>query len=316
MSLSSIYNFFFNYYLPIEYVAGIRFITYSWFILHWIYRFKDFYLYSKPDGFYGYNAWRHFKIDRPSYNYLYAFDFIAKSKIVHNFLFIGFFIFGIFAAVGFLTTISSFLFWIFFISISQRILYINGCAGDLFAKTITFCLMLVDSGSKYSIDSILNISSNLDYVDAWSFRLVQIGLCACYFFSGWHKLQDKAWLDGEGFRFSLLSKNWCRADQWFIPNFIRNMYIKFIETRSVYLIGNYFTIYGELLVPFLYMVPELRIFGFILAAFFHISCTVFLRLGHFGPTLTIANLYVLGSVPQSTWDFIWNFTKNIFQLFK
>ncbi|NBP57052.1 hypothetical protein EBU71_11080, partial [bacterium] len=248
MSFDSIYNFFFNYYLPIEYVAGIRVLTYSWFVGYWAYRFKDFYLYSKPDGFYGYNAWQLFKQERACYSYLYAFDFIAKSNFMHKFLFATFFVSGMAAAVGFLTNISSVIFWLALISISQRILYINGCAGDLFAKTVTFCLMFVDSGSKYSIDSMLNISSNLEYVDAWTFRLVQIALCTCYFFSAWHKIEDKPWIDGEAFKFSLLSKNWCRTDQVIMPDFIRNIFIKFIEWRPVYLMGNYFTIYGEFLV--------------------------------------------------------------------
>jgi hypothetical protein len=297
MTLENIYNFFFNYKINSEIAAFLRVASYGWIVSHWIYRFKDFYLFSKPNGIFNNEIWSNYTSsnNHNSFGYLLYFNKLADSNVFHKFLFFGFFVFGAFSTIGFLTNISGFLFFLCFISLSQRLSLINGCAGDIFAKLIIFCLMLVDTGAKYSLDSYLGISSNSLTVDAWSFRIIQIALCTCYIFSSWHKIEDDSWKNGTAMPFSMVNKNWSRLDEFFFPKFIRNIYINIFTKSRISLLLGYLVIIAEYSIPFLYMISNLRIYGVCLAILFHIGTLIFLRLGHFAITLIIANLFFLGS---------------------
>lgn len=297
MTLESIYNFFFDYKINAEIAAFLRVTAYGWTVAHWAYRFKDFYMFSKPNGFFGHEIWSEFIITNKgnSFTYLLSFNRLAKSKIFHNFLFFGFFVFGALSMVGFLTNIFGFLFFLCFMSLAQRLSIVNGCAGDIFAKIIIFCLMFVDTGAKYSLDNYLGISSNSLMVDAWSFRIIQIALCTCYIFSAWHKIDDESWRNGLALPFSLINKNWARTDESFFPKFLRDIYIRILCTSRTIVFCNYLMVIVEYAISCLYLVPNLRIYGICLAILFHLSSLACLRLGHFAITMIIANLFFLGS---------------------
>lgn len=293
LSFKNFYDFFFDYNISSHTAAGLRIAVYSFYLIHWAYRFKDFFLFSKPDGFYPTKSWKEYRVYRQIIPYLYGIKFLENSTFYHKCLYFGLFFFGLCSAIGLLTNISSFLFFLCFITLSMRIMFINGCAGDLFAKVMTFSLIFVDTGSVWSLDSLLGISSNLKIVDAWSFRLVQLHLITCYIYSAYHKLEDYSWSKGNAFKQSVFSKNWCRIDQWFFPNFLREPYISFFQNRLVGKLGNLATVFGEFFTGFFYLFSETRYLAMSMAIMFHLGTIVFLRLGHFGGTLILANLFYL-----------------------
>lgn len=297
MSFQSIYHFFFQYTISSEIAAFLRIISYGWFLCHWAFRFKDFYMFSKPNGFYSNESWAQYKIANAcnSFGYLLHFNCLNRSNMFHKFLFFGVFTFGTLSMFGFLTNISEFLFFLCFISLSQRLSLINGCAGDIFAKLITFCLIFVDTGAKYSLDSYLGISSNSLMVDAWSFRIIQIALCTCYIFSASHKIIDDSWRTGVAVPWSLINKNWSRVDHPFLPEFIREKYVHIMSKSRIIVFSTYLTVITEYAISLLYLVSELRIYGVGLAILFHLGTMATLRLGHFAITMSIANLFYLGS---------------------
>lgn len=90
--------------------------------------------------------------------------------------------------------------WLLTISLHNRILWtING--GDDMFRTALFYLTIAPSGAVWSLDRRRQIRHNPAeadrpvYIAPWSVRLIQIQLCAVYFFTGLAKI-GADWIDG------------------------------------------------------------------------------------------------------------------------
>jgi hypothetical protein len=207
------------------------------------------------------------------------FNLFPKSKLFHKLIFVLFFIFGIFSIIGFITNISLLIFTIAFISIQSRIFTIIITGGDCIIRMMLFALIFIDCGSRYSIDGFLGWSSNLEYIDGWTIRLLQINICIIYLFSAIAKLNDKTWLGGNTVKYAIYSGTWGRR-------LFLNLRLKEWIWKSL----TWSVLLFEYFAPILFGISELRIFAIIFGICFHLGTTIFMTIGSFGPIMILALL--------------------------
>lgn len=104
--------------------------------------------------------------------------------------------------VGCYTRLCCAIAWLLTISFHNRILWtING--GDDMFRTALFYLMIAPAGATWSFDRLRQLRKAKDpaeadrpvYIAPWSVRLIQVQLCAVYFFTGLAKI-GADWIDG------------------------------------------------------------------------------------------------------------------------
>lgn len=277
MLIQDIYNFFFEYKIHSSFAAILR-ISYCSFFVGWFaYTIKDIWEFSKPDGIF--NGKKYIEISTTRQPQISLFNIYPNSKFFHELIFILFFIFGIFSIIGFMTNISLLIFTIAFISIQSRVWVILVTGGDPISRMMLFSLIFIDCGSKYSVDSFLGYSSNLDFIDGWTIRLLQINICILYFFSAISKLKDQTWLNGDTVKYAIYSGTWGRR-------LFLNLRLKEWIWKSL----TWSVLLFEYFAPILFSISELRIFAIIFGICFHLGTTIFMTIGSFGPIMILALL--------------------------
>jgi hypothetical protein len=256
MNFDQIYNIFFNFYVEASFVAFLRIGLCSFTLFYLTYTLKNLWNFSSPHGLFPYKDY--IKNKQPS---LYNYNFFGNNKIGHLILFSSTYLFALCSMIGFLTNLSL-LFLL--ITISKN-------AGDSFFRLGIFCLMVIDCGSKYSLDYLIGISSNKEFVNAWSLRLMQIFICSIYLFSSIYKLSDKYWINGDIIRNIISSETYGRRVFF---RLFDNIYISKLISRMI-VIYQFFS-------PLLFLIDETRYFAIIFGIFMHIGISIFMKIGAFG----------------------------------
>jgi len=277
ISFLEILNFLFNYEIYSSFACVLRIIStgYLLFCLFWIR--KDAWNFSSPNGPFGNNDYKNFA---KQFNFQLSLFSIFNDRFpAQKFIFISFYISGLFSLIGFFTNISLFVFLIMLMSIQNRILPIIYSAADSISRILIICLAITDCGSQYSLDNILGLSSNQNIINGTGIRVLQISICMIYFWSSVYKLRDTYWLDGETIKNAIATPIW--GTRWCLKFWQKNIVSKSI-TWSV-LIFEYFA-------PALFFIKETRNFAIIYAILMHVCITIFMRIGYFGPIMIISVL--------------------------
>lgn len=276
MSLLDLYNYFFNYEIS-SYFAGILRILYcSFFLFSFVYIFKYIDLFSKPDGPYNELSYRTCKIYQSS---LFNFNIFKRRDILQKIILSLFLISGVTSIIGFFTNFSILIFFLTYASIQARVLPIMYSDADVFARIMLFSLLLIDCGAKYSLDSLLDLSSNKEIIDGWSLRFIQFTLVGSYLTSSAQKIRDIFWRQGVALQNAVLSVSWGRR-------ICKNIFLNPFISRPL----NYFTIYFQLFFPFLLLINEIRPLAIFCALSLHLGMLIFLRIWFFAPTVILALL--------------------------
>jgi len=278
MQIQDICNFFLGYNIHTSFASFLR-ITYCSFPILWfLSMIRDIWNFSKPDGIF--DGKNYLYVDKNTYPHLSLFNIFPHSKLFHKIIFILFFIFGITSIIGLFTNISLIIFTISFISIQNRIHPIISTAGDVVIRFMLISLIFIDCGSRYSIDNILGIASNLDFINGWTIRLLQINICMMYLFSAMVKLKYDEWLSGYAIKKVIYHATYGRKIYFKLP---LNKYLDF----SLKLL-TWATIIFEYMAFPLFFISEFRPIGIILGILLHIGIIVFMRVGAFGPIMILA----------------------------
>jgi Vitamin K-dependent gamma-carboxylase len=276
--MQNIINFFLHYDVHASFCAFLRFISCSFLVFCLFWARKDAWNFSKPDGVFDIKTYKKFA-NKDVYPMVSLFDYFTSSTS-HAIIFYSYFIFGIFAAVGFLTNISLLLFFILLYSMQNRIMIIQSNGGEYVARIIVLCLALTNCGSLYSVDHLLGLSNGHKIVDGWAIRLIQLNIVVIYFFSAMYKLRDKYWVDK-----ATIIRNCMYSPVWG-----KRLFLKFFSIPLVYKTLAYSTVAFEYFAPLLFFIPETRILSMLAGISLHLGISIFMRIGYFGPIMIIADL--------------------------
>jgi hypothetical protein len=243
---------------------------------------KDAWNFSRNDSIFNSKSYKDFC--NSHYPQISLFNYF-ESALAQKIIFICFFVFGVFSAIGLLTNVSLFIFLICLISIQSRIFPILFTGGDSIARLLVLCLLFTDCGSKYSVDSLIGISTNHEQVDGWAIRLFQINIAFIYFWSSLYKLNDTYWTEGTAIRNAIISKLWGKQ-----------ICVKYFTIPIVSKSLTYSVLIFEYFAPVLLLVPDTRIFASFFAVLMHLGISIFMRIGYFGPIMAISAFSFMNSL--------------------
>jgi hypothetical protein len=279
---SLIFNYFFKYKVYADFCAFLRFTSCAYLIYCLFHIRKDAWNFSRNDSIFNSKSYKDFcnfhYIQISLFNYF-------ESALAQKIIFICFFVFGIFSAIGLLTNISIFIFLVCLVSIQSRIFPIIFNGGDSIARLLVLCLLLTDCGSKYSIDNLIGISTNHEQVDGWAIRLFQINIVFIYFWSSLYKLNDAFWTNGTAVRNAVASKLWGKR-----------IAIKYLSIPIISKTLAYSVLIFEYFAPILLLVPDTRIVASFFAVLMHLGICIFMRIGYFGPIMVISAFSFMNSL--------------------
>jgi hypothetical protein len=276
MSVLDIYNFFFEYKISSYFAAILRVLYCGYFFFSFLYIFKYIIIFSDPKGPYSTNFYLNANIKQTS---LFNLKNLRESKLAQIIILFLFIVSGITSIFGFFTNLSILIFLLTYASLQARADMILYSDADVFARVMLFSLLLIDCGSKYSIDYLLGMSSNLEMIDGWSLRIIQLTIIGAYFTSAIQKTKDTYWLQGVALRNAALSVAWGRR---IFKKFFLNLFI----AKTL----NYGTICFQLFSPILFLIKETRPFAILFSIGLHLGMLVFLRIWFFAPTVILALL--------------------------
>jgi hypothetical protein len=278
MSIIHLVDFFLHYQVKTSFTAFLRVITcgYITFFIAWI--IKDALYFSHPNKIF--SGKDYISINKNKCGQISLFNIFPDSILAQKLIFILFFVFGVMSTIGLFTNISILFFSIFFISIQSRIFPIVSTGGDSISRMLLLALLFTDCGSKYSLDYLLKISSNLSTVDGFGIRVIQMTVCGAYFTSALFKINDYFWVRGEALRNAMFSLNWGRR-----------LFINFFNKQIVYKPMNYSIMFFQLFSPILFYLKETRLLAIIFGILMHLGIIIFMRLGFFGPIMVISVMY-------------------------
>jgi len=287
-AIELINNFLFEYKIHSSFAAFLRISVTSYFIFMVLASWDDIKNFTNPLGILNYKVWKNLKThsDIPL-DFFTLFDFAKNSKILSKVILYLFFLFGILSLVGLFTNISLAIFFILYISISHRAHPILINNGYVIEKLILFPLVFIDCGSQYSLDQLIGISSNINLVDGWGARIVQVTMPYVYFISTVSKGSDKTWQDGNVLRYVFMNSSISRSLMKYFYKLIiqNNKFILTFLTKS--------TVYFEYFAPLLFIFSETRLLALIFFTLMHLSIIIFFKIDYFGSTAIIALLYFL-----------------------
>lgn len=282
LSIEQIYNFFCNYYIDSWYTGLLRIITIFPIIIYYTLIIPDILLFIEPDGIFSYS--NYLKFCKEKYGQISLYNKFGYSRFNSYLILIIFFISGLTATLGLLTNISLWIFLITMISVQSRIFPIIYTSGDVLSRVIVLCLCFTNCSS-YSIDKMLGLSQNYDTVDGWAIRIVQITVVfGAYFGSGFRKITDHYWVNGESLHNALNNHFWGLKNQ-----------LQLLNNIIVYKTLNYFVLLFELLAPILFFIKETCIIGLFLAILLHFGILCFMRIGFFSLIMFISLFYFYDS---------------------
>lgn len=282
-----IYNFLFDYKIHSSFAAFLRIALSSYFMLWVLASAKDIFNFTKPLGIFNRKVFKNIQTTEITLVLFSVFDYIKDSKFLHKFIFFLFFSFGLLSLSGLFTNISLTIFFLLYISIQNRVYPILMNNGSTIEKLMLFCLIFIDCGSQYSLDNFFGISSNMDSIDGWGARIIQITIPIIYYQSAKFKNNDPAWETGNAIKYTLMMPGVCRSLVKYIYPFLiskGNYFLKKI-TKSVK--------YLEFLAPILFILPETRWFALIYFFLMHLTITLIYKIDYFGPTMIMALLFFL-----------------------
>jgi hypothetical protein len=278
ISYNDIYNFFCNYTINSNYLAFLRIITCGYIISFYLFLIKDCFAFIDPNGIFSYSDYK--KFSTYQFPQISLYNIIGNSKIFSYGILYAFFLSGILSTIGLLTTFSLWIFLICMISIQNRVTVLVLSGGDIIGRLLILALCLIDSGSKFSVDNILGISTDLNKVDGWTIRLVQITVVFGYFVSSLRKLNDYYWLSGQAIRNAISSHLWGQKIK------LRLFTNKFLCTAV-----NYCVLLFQLMSPVIFLIKETNFLVILFGIVLHASIIIFLRIGFFGPIMLISIMY-------------------------
>jgi len=277
MSIFHLTNFFLDYQVKTSFAAFIRVITCGYLVYFLASIIKDALYFSHPNKIF---SGKQYLLVNQKFKKISLFNIFPNSLLAQKLIFILCFIFGITSILGFLTNISILLFFIFFMSIQSRIFPILSTGGDSISRVLLLALLFTDCGSRYSLDYLLNLSSDLPVVDGFGIRIVQITVCGAYFVSALFKINDSFWVKGETLRNAMFSLNWGRR-----------LFINFFNKQIVYKPMNYLIMLFQFFSPILFYLKETRLLAIIFGISMHLGIIIFMRLGFFGPIMVVSVMY-------------------------
>lgn len=276
--LNNIHYFFFDYYISSYFIGVYRILTVSVLTIYLLYIHKHAINFSKYNGIFPYKIYKNLnKNFFPSifnYYHFYYFNYI----IIYLF-----YITGLFSIIGIFTNISLLIFIFCLRSLQNRISPILSSGGDIIANIILWSLVLIDCGAKLSLDSFI-FHKNIDYINAWSFRLIQITISFGFMSAGIFKLLSKSWRRGTALRNALLFTEWSK-----------NRFTNIFKNKLIYLLSNYAVFTYQIFSPILFWFPLSTPFAIIFGCSLHYMMILTLRIGYFGPITIIGILSFLAN---------------------
>lgn len=272
-TIELINNFLFEYKIHSSFGAFLRVSVTSYFIFLVLASYHDIKNFINPFGILNYKVWKNLRhhSDLPLY-FFSLFEYIKDSKTLTKVILFLFFLFGFLSLIGLFTNISLAVFFILYISIVHRVHPILVNNGWVVEKLILFPLIFIDCGAQYSLDQLIGFSSNVNLIDGWGARIVQVTIPYVYFISTVSKGNDPAWREGNILRYIFMNTSIARPLIKYFYKFIiqNNHFILNFLSRS--------TIYFEYFAPFLFLFPETRLLALIFFALMHLSIVLFLKL--------------------------------------
>lgn len=271
-----LYQDIFNFEVSALFAAFLRITIISFPLVWTLFNLKNILFYSNPNKFFRSEYYLKFFNYEP---YNFSLFKIFNSEYSQQIILSLFFIFGLFSILGFLTNISIFIFLIIYISIQNRIVIIEDSNGNAVIRVMLLSLLFTDCGSKYSIDRIIGISSNLDYINGWGIKLFQFYFSFIYLAASIEKLKDRFWRNGSALKNILLNPYWGRTC---VTKF--NIFRFAVCNKKLGFILCYLVIFLEFFIPPLLYFSSFRIFSIIFLIMFNIAISMFIRMGFLFPT--------------------------------
>lgn len=283
-----IYDWIFNYQIHSSFAAFLRVSVVSYFTFWVLFASHEVKIWSDPKGVFDLKSFKLSQISGSIPLTLFSlFEYINYSKILRKCFFILFYLTSALAISGLITNISLAIFTMCFISIQHRVYPVFMNNGNTIEKILLFFLTFVDCGSKYSLDQYLKISSNLDFVDGWGVRMIQISIPTIYFLSAQYKGKDKAWAQGAILRICFMSTSLMRSIVKYTYPYIihRNQWILRVSSKM--------TLWFEYFSIFLFMFDQTRpiVIGYFMLM--HLLILIFFKIDHFGSSMIISLLFYL-----------------------
>jgi len=280
--LYTIHNFFFNYYISSYFVGFYRILTVSILLSYLAYIHKDLINFSKHDGIFPYSDYKSLSL---SYGISFSIFNYCSFYYLNYIIIYLFYISGVFAIIGLFTNFSLLIFIFCLLSLQSRISPILSSGGDVIANVVLWSLFFINSGAALSLDSI--IFSKHEYINGWSFRLIQITISFGFLSAGIIKLLSRVWRNGVALRNAILYTNWSKDGT-------KNLF----KNKIFYLCANYSVIIYQVLAPILFWVPNFTIYGIIFGTLLHFSMIITLKIGYFAPITIVAILSFLANYFQ------------------
>lgn len=282
------YDWIFNYQIHSSFAAFLRVSVVSYFTFWVLFASHEIKVWSQPEGVFGIKTFMSSQVSGgvPLACFTF-FEYIKNSKILRKCFFALFYLSSILAISGLITNISLAIFTLCFISIQHRIYPVFMNNGNTIEKILLIFLTFVDCGSRYSLDEYFKISSNLDFVDGWGVRMIQISLPVIYFLSVQYKGEDLAWVRGGVLKMCVMSNAIMRSTgKYLYPYLIHsNRWILRAATKTA-LWFEYFAI------P-LFIFDATRPIALGYFMLMHFLILIFFKIDHFGSTMMIALLFYL-----------------------
>lgn len=284
MTINDIINFFhvffFDYHVSAFFVGIYRVLTITAILSYLIYIYKDIIIFTEPNGLYPLKSFM--ANCRSSYRRLNLFNIFTfqNSNYVLTYLL---YFFGFLSLIGLFTTISLICFYFILISFQQRVAPINQSGGDIVANIILFCLIFMDSGAAFSVDSCFK-NIEISMVDGWPMRLIQISISIGYFWSAIYKINSPEWQSGEALKNAMVFTFWSKY-----------RYLELFRNKYISLMSNYSVLFFQFFSPVLFWVQEFRPYAILYGITIHFLMIINLKIGYFGPIMIVGILSFLAS---------------------
>ncbi len=279
-------GFIFDYQVPAALPALIRIVTCLAILFSFAIRFHDIWQFLQPNGIFCYAD---FLQTSKKFRQISATNLFPHSKTWAACILLTLYVAGILATVGCATNASIVVFLICVVSVQSRTFVIMFSGGDSVARTLLFFLAFMDSSACLSIDSIWR-TEHPAVVSGWGIRVIQLYVCAIYFWSSIHKLSCTNWAQGKAVENAVKSPTWSRNPH---SPLLRYPFVLQVTTIS--------TLFFEFLAPIALFINELSAVWMFGGFALHAGVWACLRIGYFSPLMMAALLSF--SAPVITYFF-------------
>jgi predicted DCC family thiol-disulfide oxidoreductase YuxK len=220
----------------------------------------------------------------------YSLYQLSASHAYENLLFFGGLLITIAFVLGFMTRVSSILFFVFTWSLYARDQFLLS-GGDNLLYLLAFLLMFCDCGAYFSIDAMRNRASPtprpfVALLHNFAVLAILLQLCLVYLTSAFYKIQGHMWQDGTALYYVL------RTSEFNLSPFAQHFYQNAIIVTAL----TYMTILFQMAWPFLIWVRAARPFIALGAFTLHASIGYFMGLVWFSAVLIGAELIIFDDI--------------------